>query len=97
MGRVTSMSYRLLVRSACDCGRAWAPRGTSAIARFGGCRFYMEMAPAHETHWAGIARKDADVSLSPPYTSGKCTVAGAVAEAASQAIPTGRTEMFMCC
>ena len=60
------MSYRLLVRSACDCARAWAPRGASAIARFGGCRFYTEMVPAHETHWAGIARKDADVSLSPP-------------------------------
>ena len=43
-----------------------APHGTSVTTRFGGCRFYTEMALVHEAQWAGIAKKDADVNQSPP-------------------------------
>ena len=66
-GRRHQCWKRLLVRSACNCAsRAWAPHGTSVTTRFGGCRFYTEMALVHEAQWAGIAKKDADVNLSPP-------------------------------
>ena len=55
------------MRSACNCAsRAWAPHSTSVTTRFGGCRFYTEMALVHEAQWAGIAKKDADVNQSPP-------------------------------